>query len=149
MQAGCLTGWEISSRRQRLSGSMHAVQGNDHEMYSWGNDLEAPQERIIYLRIVVWIWSKLANMNPTLEGFYDMHGNVWEWTADRYGEYNAFTVIDPVGSVTGKTRVFRGGAGNEYAHDMRSANRISFTSFWIALWQPQNWLSHEFPIRSA
>jgi formylglycine-generating enzyme required for sulfatase activity len=57
-------------------------------------------------------------------GLYDMHGNVWEWCWDRYGEYPTGTETDPTGgAVSGANRVGRGGSWHNSAEGMRSAFR--------------------------
>jgi len=58
-------------------------------------------------------------------GFHDMLGNAWELCFDRYGDYPATAVIDPIGPDSGDTRVKRGGSWAHPAASCRSANRSS------------------------
>ena len=54
-----------------------------------------------------------------------MHGNVYEWCSDWYGEYDEYSVTDPSGLATGLKRVKRGGCFGTGAGIIRSANRVS------------------------
>jgi formylglycine-generating enzyme required for sulfatase activity len=56
-------------------------------------------------------------------GLYDMHGNVWEWCWDRYGNYTSGAQNDPMGASSGANRVSRGGNYNDSAEYLRSAIR--------------------------
>jgi formylglycine-generating enzyme required for sulfatase activity len=58
-------------------------------------------------------------------GFFDMHGNVWEWTADWYqAAYpSGNPVVDPTGPASGSLRVIRGGSWGYGGTALRSARR--------------------------
>ena len=54
-----------------------------------------------------------------------MHGNVWEWRWDWFGEgyYNQSVADDPTGPAGPSMRVFRGGCYLHVPRYLRSANR--------------------------
>ena len=56
-------------------------------------------------------------------GLHDMHGNVWQWCQDRYGDYPQNEVVDPQGPEKGALRVLRGGSWNYTPVNCRSAHR--------------------------
>lgn len=69
------------------------------------------------------VGTKLANA----WGLHDMHGNVWEWCRDWFGDYESGSVTDPEGAVKGSGRVRRGGSWRNSAAACLSSYRDRFT----------------------
>ncbi|MGD9034322.1 MAG: formylglycine-generating enzyme family protein [Desulfobacteraceae bacterium] len=117
--------WEYASR----AGSQKA--------YSWGKDIDCTKamysnNTLKSEECVDYVKSKglktdgpapVKSYPPNAWGLYDMHGNVWEWVQDWYGDYPPSAVVDPQGVETGKERVRRGGSWFKYGRACRSANR--------------------------
>ena len=77
-----------------------------------------------------WYWENsgrtthpVGSKLPNAWGLYDMHGNVWEWCQDWYGDYPSGSVTDPSGATSSSRRVSRGGGWYITADDCRSAVR--------------------------
>jgi formylglycine-generating enzyme required for sulfatase activity len=110
--------WEYASRAGTTTAySWGATITSSNANYNWdggandGNDFKQTRDVGQYAA------------NPW--GFFDMHGNVWEWTADRYqAAYpTGNPVIDPTGPASGSFRVRRGGSWNDDGPTLRSARR--------------------------
>lgn len=65
----------------------------------------------------------VGKKKPNAWSLYDMHGNVCECCADRYGPYEKGRMIDPRGADLGDARVVRGGSWFHRPQYCRSACR--------------------------
>jgi formylglycine-generating enzyme required for sulfatase activity len=73
----------------------------------------------------------VGQKKPNAWGLYDMHGNVWEWCSDWFGQdfYAHSPPRDPIGLPAGFDHVVRGGAAFCHPHLCRCAFRRNSRPF--------------------
>ena len=102
-------GWEYTLPTE--SQWEYACRAGTTTAYSWGDTISANDAN----------WNYGADANQTEDvgqyagnpwGFFDMHGNLWEWTRDAYATYVVAAQIDSFNAGTPSSeRVRRGGLG--------------------------------------
>ena len=68
----------------------------------------------------------VGEKEPNAWGLFDMHGNLWEWTADGWYDYTEEERTDPRGTAEGEVRVDRGGCWDSQPNEARSAHRGTY-----------------------
>ena len=83
----------------------YAARGGSRLLWSFGDD-----EGL--LKYYAWYGGNAREIQeagrrrPNSLGLYDMHGNVYEWVRDWYGEYVSGVEVDPTGPASGKCAQF-------------------------------------------
>lgn len=109
----------------RQNGSMRVVLGLP-QGFAFGNDEAKLGEHAWYCNNSGACIHSVGHKKPNAWGLFDVHGSVWEWCQDRYGDYPLSPVTDPTGPSSGTFRLVRGGAWDGHARLSRSANRYRF-----------------------
>ena len=139
-----LSGERTAGRTYRLpteSEWEYACRAGSSRAYCFGEDKARLGEYACYGENSGRKTHPVGQKKPNAWGLYDMHGNVWEWCSDWYGDYPRGALTDPTGPSTGRYRVGRGGSWDNEAAFCRSAYRswddpsklILFLGFRLAL----------------
>ena len=100
----------------------YACRAGTTTAYSWGVDINSSDANY---NSNIGQTADVGQYSANPWGFFDMHGNVWEWTADWYTAYSSGAQTDPEGPATGSGRVIRGGSWSNTGTYLRSAYRNS------------------------
>ncbi len=105
--------WEYACRADTITRFYFGKDSDSHNLgqYAWYETNSDNRTQIV------------AGKLPNDWGLYDMYGNVWEWCRDWITPYAGGELIDPLGSMTGQSKVFRGGSWYDNAVSCRSAER--------------------------
>lgn len=102
----------------------YAARAGTITAYSYGNDERQLEKYAWYDEDVSKGRSHpVGQLQPNPWGLHDMHGNVYEWVQDWFGDYTSTSKTDPQGPGSGEYRVLRGGGWSNNAEDCRSAIR--------------------------
>ncbi len=128
--------WEKAARGGcELGGDPVTCTAEDVRIFPWGN--QAPTCGLANHSVVGPGGPKRCSSGPTSVeqggagagpyGHLHLAGNAWEYVLDFYhpGAYRAGRVDNPMGPVSGESRVLRGGAWDTFSTNMRVSNRFN------------------------
>ena len=100
----------------------YACRAGTKTKYYWGDEYNASL-------VTIKRSAEVGTLPPNPWGFYDMHGNVYEWTADWYQSFTPNAVTDPTGAESNDDLylVRKGGSYAHAASMLRSAERFYHT----------------------
>jgi formylglycine-generating enzyme required for sulfatase activity len=114
----------------------YAARGPDGLRYPWGDDYDGARLNSCDVNCN-YAWADNAYEDGYADtapvgsyadgaswcGALDLAGNVWEWTADYFGEYSSERQVNPTGPASGSHRVLRGDAADGTRSVSRNAAR--------------------------
>jgi len=104
----------------------YAARGPENSTYPWGND--APSCALAQFGGCGDYSVPVGSLSSDGDSWVRakaMAGNVWEWTADYYGEYPAEAQTNPTGPKSGERKVARGGSFFSAPDTLHTAYRYS------------------------
>lgn len=117
---------QAAGRRYRLPSEAeweYACRAGTDTTFHTGDDLGHQQARFSHNWQATPV--PVGSYEPNQWGFFDMHGNVWEWTQDWFASdyYQSSPSKDPMGPSSGSHHTMRGGSAACRARECRSASR--------------------------
>ncbi len=107
----------------------YAIRAGGNSNYSWGHSIGKRRANCNGCGSK-WDNKKTAPVGsfaPNAFGLYDMHGNVWEWVQDHYGDYGSASNDHHARGFSGSAhRILRGGSWRCYPLYVRSSYRSDY-----------------------